>query len=73
MGVGVNTLSVTRVRVRSKTYLSNLVRHRSEFDQENTYFLFVSSLNEPLWEDEENFGTRKYKGDQCGLESTHSQ
>jgi len=50
MNIGINTLFVNPNRGGAKTYLSNLVRHLAKVDSNNTYFLFVSSLNEGIFE-----------------------
>ena len=58
MKVGINTLSVTPSRGGSKTYLTNLIRHLVKLDRRNTYFLFVSPINNVLFDKWcENFRT----------------
>lgn len=50
MNIAVNTLAITPSRSGAKTYLGNLVQHLAKLDRGNTYFLFVSPLNEAMFE-----------------------
>jgi len=51
MKIAVNTLSITPTRGGAKTYLTNLIQHLAKYDRKNTYFLFVSHLNEGMFGD----------------------
>ncbi|MCD6449717.1 MAG: glycosyltransferase family 4 protein [Thermotogaceae bacterium] len=50
MRIAINTLSIAPTRGGAKTYLTSLVRHLAKMDQENDYFLFVTPLNDTLFE-----------------------
>jgi len=50
MRIAINTLSITPFRGGVKTYLTNLVRHLAKVDCKNTYFIFVSPVNEALFQ-----------------------
>lgn len=56
MKIAINTLSVTPQRGGVKTYLINLVKSLAKVDRNNTYYLFVSPINETLFDiRKENF------------------
>ena len=50
MRIAINSLSIAPTRGGAKTYLISLVRHLAKIDQKNDYFLFVTPLNEALFE-----------------------
>ena len=56
MNIAINTLSVTPQRGGVKTYLTNLIKKLAEVDRNNIYYLFVSPINETLFDiKKENF------------------
>lgn len=56
MNIAINTLSITPQRGGGKTYLTNIIKSLAKTDNDNIYYLFVSSANETLFNiEEENF------------------
>jgi|Deesub1362A_J573_1020465.scaffolds.fasta_scaffold00599_15 glycosyltransferase involved in cell wall biosynthesis len=56
MNIAINTLSVTPQRGGVKTYLTNFIKKLAEVDRNNIYYLFVSPINETLFDiKKENF------------------